>query len=142
METRVVGDQPRRIRAKYSASMLGEMHKNVNLGPQERLLFQAKVHQRRNALLKVPGILWLTPDRMLLLEHHLFVPDQILEIPRITITGVEYDPAQSLDWVSVRYLDHGANRQLFLHPLEIFDALNQFWSGQVNQKRLAASNQH
>jgi len=136
-------DLPRRYKAAYASTTAGEVRKNVKLDPGEEVLYSAGVQKRTNWLLMQPGILELTSHRLILLEHHPFSADWILEVPRSAVVNNGTAENSGSDWASISYSSAGSIETVKLRPLVIrgrpspedsgvlFDALRAFQSGQL-----------
>ena len=110
---------PRRYKVGYASSMAGEIRKNVRLEVGEDVLYWSVVQERANWLWMQPGILQLTSQRLILLEHHAFSPDWILEIPRFAILHVTSPEDSGTDWTSISYSIGDAVKTLELRPLAL-----------------------
>jgi hypothetical protein len=109
-------DLPRRYKVAYASTMAGEIRKNVQFEAGEEILYWSAVQQRANWLWMQPGILQLTSHRLILLEHHAFSPDWILEIPRFAIVNVRSPGDSGTDWTAVSYSIGDAVKTLELRP--------------------------
>lgn len=150
----MLSDLPRRYKAAYAGSMAAEIKKNVQLDPGEEIVFSASVQIRRNWLLMQPGILALTPHRLILLEHFLLSPDWILEIPRAAIVNLSFDQGAGSRWLDVSYIGPNSTELLRLRPLafrgrpssgefsSLFDSLQKFRAGQLNSSSVQSSARH
>jgi hypothetical protein len=137
---------PRRYKAKYAPSMGGEIRKNVQLEPGEEIHYSAGVQVRTNWLLVQPGILELTSRRLILLEHHSFSADWILEIPRPAVVNRTAPENSGSDWASISYSNEGSVETIKLRPFAwrsrpspedsgvLLDALRAFQSGELTCK--------
>jgi len=144
-------DRARRYKAVYASSMAGEVRKNVQLEPGEDILYWSAIQVRANWLCMQPGILQLTPHRLILLEHHAFSADWILEIPRAAIIDVTADGGSGDDWTTVTFSSTTALETVKLRPLALrgrpspeqlgvlFDALRAFHSGELSQNLIENS---
>lgn len=66
---------PRRYKARYAASMAGEIRKNVVLADGEEIIHSQRVRERKSWLIAQPRLLAVTDLQMILLEHNLLSPD-------------------------------------------------------------------
>jgi len=105
----------RRITAKYAATREKTMQRNVVLANNESVLVQAIVFQKKSWWQRVPGLLWLTPERMFLLEHYAFRRDVILEIPRSCIRSIRCEPGSPNNRVIVEFAEGDKYSSLNLH---------------------------
>lgn len=146
-------DIARRYRVVYASSMAGEIRKNVQLEPGEEVLYWCAIQERANWLLMHPGIVQLTPRRIILLEHHAFSADWILEIPRAAIVNVS-STEDGNDWINVSYSGGTGLETLRIHPLAwrgrpaaetsgvLFGALSACQSGELRQNPIPAPEQN
>ena len=124
----------RRFKAKYGLTRELTMEKNIAFDSGESVWFSAPVIQRKGWFQRVSGLVWLTQERLLLLEHYAFVRDCILEVPRACVTFVERLPLRR---VVVTYLDSSGVGKLDLQqypPInddgdQFADAVERFKSG-------------
>jgi len=133
---------PRRYKARYVASMAGEIRKNVALAAGEEIVHSQLVRERKSWLVAQPRLLAITDLQMILLEHHLFSADWILEIPRSAVTKVSREESLMNSWVEFTYLDNGQSRTVQVQPMlrtrsekanqELFMILSAFQSGRLN----------
>ena len=140
---------PRRYKVGYASSMAGEIRKNVRLEVGEDVLYWSAVQERANWLWMQPGILQLTSQRLILLEHHAFSPDWILEIPRFAIIHVTNPGDSGTDWTGISYSIGDAVKTLQLRPLAfrgrpspeqtatLSRALQAFHSGELSHNFVA-----
>jgi len=131
--------------------MAGEIGKNVRLEAGEEILYWALVQQRTSWLWMQPGVLQLTSGRLILLEHHAFSADWILEIPRFVIVNVTSAGDSATDWTTISYSMGDAVKTLKLRPLALrgrpsleqcgtlADALRAFHSGELSHDFVANS---
>jgi len=131
--------------------MAGEIRKNVQLEPGEEICYWCAVQVRTNWLLMQPGVLQLTPRRLILVEHHAFSADWILEIPPAAIVNITAVGDSGSDWTSVTFSSATAVETLKLRPLTfrgrpspqqsgvLFDALQAFHSGELSRTFVANS---
>lgn len=136
-------DLPRRCKVVYASSMAGEIRKNVQFEPGEEILYWSAVQERTNWLWMQPGVLHLTSHRLILLEHHAFTADWILEIPRFAIVNVTTAGDSGKDWITISYSSAAALETVELRPLAfrgrpspeqsgiLLDALRTFHSGEL-----------
>jgi hypothetical protein len=136
----------RRYKATYASTMAEEIRKNVQLAPGEKIVYWCAVEVRTNWLLMQPGILQLTPRRLLLVEHHAFSADWILEIPRAAIVTVAATGDSGSDWTAISFSDATAVETVNLRPLAfrgrpspeqsgvLLDALRTFHSGEPGRE--------
>jgi len=116
-ETTMPLNFPRRNKVRYASSMAGEIRKSVPLEAGEEILYCSAVQERANWLWMQPGVLQLTSQRLILLEHHAFSPDWILEIPRFAILHVT-SPGDT-DWIAISYSIGDTAKTLALRPLAL-----------------------
>lgn len=147
-------DTPRCYKASYASSRAGEIRKNIHLEPGEEVLYSASVQKRTNWLLMQPGILDLTSRRLILLEHHPFSADWILEIPRSAIVNITTTGNSGNDWASISYSNAGSMETVRLRPLALrrrpspeesgvlLDALRAFQSGELSRNVIEKSDKH
>jgi hypothetical protein len=126
--------------------MGGEIRKVVALEPGEEIHYSAAVQSRTNWLLMQPGVLELTSRRLILLEHHPFSADWILEIPRPAVVNVLEPENSGSDWASISYSNTGSTDTIKLRPFALrgrpspeesgvlLDALRAFQSGELTSK--------
>ena len=144
-------DLPRRYKVAYASTMAGEIRKNVRFEPGEEILYWCAVQVRTNWLWMQPGILQLTPHRLILVEHHAFSTDWILEIPRVAIVNVTAAGESGNDWTAVTFSSATAVETVNLRPLAfrgrpspqqsgvLFDALRAFHSDELSRNVVANS---
>jgi len=99
--------------------MAGEIRQKVRWEVGEDVLYWSVVQERANWLWMQPGILQLTSQRLILLEHHAFSPDWILEIPRFAILNVTSPGDSGTDWTGISYSIGDAVKTLELRPLAL-----------------------
>jgi hypothetical protein len=145
---------PRRYKAQYASSMGREIRKNVQLEPGEEIHYSASVQARTNWLLMRPGILELTSRRLILLEHHPFSADWILEIPRPAVVNRTAPENSGSDWASISFSNGGSVETLKLRPFALrgrpspadsgmlLEALRAFQSGELTRKVVEKSEKH
>jgi hypothetical protein len=124
--------------------MAGEIRKNVQLEAGEEILYWAAVQERTSWLWMQPGILQLTSRRLILLEHHAFSADWILEIPRFAVVSVTSAGDSGTHWTTISYSMGDTVKTLELRPLAlrgrpspeqcgtVSDALRAFHSGELS----------
>ena len=105
MDTAATNKSVRRFKAKYAPTRDATMEKNVVLNSGESVWFRASVFQRKRWWQRVSGVIWLTQERLLLLECYGFVRDSILEIPRACVKRLECQPGSERRRVKVTYSD-------------------------------------
>jgi hypothetical protein len=114
------------------------MEKNVVFNSGESVCFRAAVFQRKGWFQRVSGIVWLTQERLLLLECYAFARDSILEIPRGCVVRVECEPGSERRRVKMTYSDSSGEGVLDLQAAfpalnndggQLSDALEHFKSG-------------
>jgi len=144
-------DLPRRYKVAYGSTKAGEIRKNVQFEPGEEVLYWCAVQVRTNWLWMQPGVLQLTSHRLILLEHHAFSADWILEIPPAAIVNVTAAGDSGRDWTAVTFSSATAVETVNLRPLTfrgrpspqqsgvLFDALRAFHSGQLSRNIVANS---
>lgn len=110
-------DLPRRYKVAYASSMAAELRKNVQFEAGEEILYSAGVQQRANWLWMQPGILELTSHRLILVQHHAFSADWILEIPRFAVVNITSAGDAGTDWTAISYSIGDAVETLRLRPL-------------------------
>jgi len=144
-------DLPRRYKVTYASSMAGEIRKNVQLEPGEEVVYWCAVQVRTNWLLMQPGVLQLTPRRLIVVEHHAFSADWILEIPPAAIVNVTAAGDSGSDWTIVTFSSGTTVETVNLRPLTfrgrpspersgvLFDALRAFHSGELSRNIVANS---
>ncbi len=135
------GDLPRRYKARYAASMAGEIRKNVVLSPGEEVIYSQLVRERRNWLVGQPRMLAITPLRLILVEHNLFSADWILEIPRSAVTDVSREDGALNHWVSFAYSNADETHCVRIQPAtrniskelnaQLFEVLSSFHRGEL-----------
>ena len=122
MNTPAKDNAVRRFKAKYAPTREATMDKNVAFNRGESVWFRAAVFQRKGWFQRVSGVVWLTQERLLLLECYAFVRDSILEIPRGCVVRVECEPGSERRRVKVTYSDSSGEGVLDLQ--QAFPALN------------------
>ncbi len=131
----------RRITAKYAATREKTMQRNIALADGEAVLVQAMVFQKKSWWQRVPGLLWLTRQRMFLLEHYAFRKDVILEIPRHCVRNIGCEPDNPNSRVIVEYVEGDKCSSLNLHTSfprlgdsgdELAKLLRQFQNGTLS----------
>jgi len=147
-------DLPRRYKVAYGSTMAGEIRKNVQLEAGEEVLYWCAVQVRKNWLWMQPGVLQLTPHRLILVEHHAFSADWILEIPPVAIVNVTAAGDSGNHWTTVAFSSATAVETVNLRPLTfrgrpspqqsgvLFDALRAFHSGELSRSIVANSERH
>ncbi len=139
---------PRRYKARYAATMAGEIKKNVVLAPGEKIVHSQLVRQRKNWFLAQPRLLAVTYSQLILLEHNLFTAEWIVQIPRSVITHVNFEESAMNAWAELTYFDSTESRTVRLQPMmrhpskeetrKLFDLLSSFHQGQLERFALAA----
>lgn len=134
---------PRRYKARYAATMAGEIKKNVVLAPGEKIVHSQLLRQRKNWLIGRPRLLAVTHSQLILLEHNLFSADWIVQIPRSAITHVTFDEVAMPAWVEFRYLDSTESRTVLLQPMmrypakedirRLYELLSSFQQGRLDR---------
>jgi hypothetical protein len=134
-------NSPRRYKAQYASSMGGEIHKNVRLEPGEQIVETCLVRERKNWLIAAPRLLAITPQRVILVEHHLFSADWIVEIPRSAVTQVSCEETSMNAWVVFTYSGDGGTTTLRIQPMgrsvskeenrRLFEMLNAYHRGEI-----------
>ena len=134
-------DIPRRYKARYAATMAGEIQKNVAMASGEEILYSRPVRERKNWFSAQPRLLSITHLKIILLEHNLFGADWILEIPRSAVTQVSHEETTPNAWVSFMYADMGQTRVVQIQPMrrnisaeanqELFGMLSAFHRGEL-----------
>lgn len=131
----------RRITTKYAATREKTMQRNIVLANNESVLVQAMVFQKKNWWQRIPGLLWLTHERMFLLEHFAFRKDVILEIPRSSIRSIRCELDTPNKRVIVEFAEGDQYSSLNLHTSfprlgdgsdELAKLLHQFQNGTLN----------
>ena len=137
---------PRRYKVAYSSSIASEIRKNVQLETGEKILYWSAVQERTNWLWMQPGVLQLTSQRLILLEHHAFSADWILEIPRFAIVNVASAGGPGTEWTAISYSIADAVETVEVRPLAfrghpppeksgiLLDAVRAFHSGELSDK--------
>lgn len=138
MDTAATNKSVRRFKAKYAPTRDATMEKNVVLNSGESVWFRASVFQRKRWWQRVSGVIWLTQERLLLLECYGFVRDSILEIPRACVKRLECQPGSERRRVKVTYSDSSREGVLDLQATfpalrndggQLADALEHFTNG-------------
>lgn len=138
MDTAATNSAVRRFKAKYAPTRKATLEKNVAFYSGESVWFRAAVFQRKGWFQRVSGIVWLTQERLLLLECYAFVRDSILEIPRGCVVRVECEPGSGRRRVKVTYSDSSGEGVLDLQAAfpvlkddggQLADALERFTQG-------------
>lgn len=138
MDAAATNSNVRRFKAKYAATRNATMEKNVALNSGESVWFSASVFQRKRWWQRVSGVIWLTQERLLLLECYGFVRDSILEIPRACVVHLECQPGSDRRRVKVTYSDSSSEGVLDLQATfpalhndmgQLADALEHFTNG-------------
>lgn len=134
---------PRRYKARYAATMAGEIKKNVVLAPGEKIVHSQLVRQRRNWLIGRPRLLAVTHSQLILLEHNLFTADWIVQIPRSAVTHVTLDEGAMPTWVEFRHSDSSESHTVLLQPMmrypakedvrKLYELLSSFQQGQLDR---------
>jgi hypothetical protein len=131
--------------------MAGEIRKNVQLDPGEEILYSAGIQKRTNWLLQQPGVLELTSRRLILLDHHFFSADWILEVPRNAIVNITPPKNSGSDWTTISFSNVGSVETEKLRPFALrgrpspeesgalLDALRAFQSGDLTRKEVEKS---
>jgi hypothetical protein len=137
----MAADSFRRYKAKYAATMAGEIEKNVSLEPGEEFQSWSLVREKKNWLLAEPRMLAVTPKRIVLLEHNFFTADWIMEIPRSAVMQVFREETLANAWVVFTYAAEGQTREVRIQPmlrgiskeanLQLFDILDAFQRGEI-----------
>jgi len=147
----VPSELPRRYKATYASSMAGEIRKNVQLEPGEEVVYWCSVQVRTNWFLMQPGVLQLTARRLILVEHHAFSADWILEIPRAAIGSVTATGDSGSDWTAISFSGVTGVETVNLRPLAfrgrpspqqsgvLLDALRTFHGGELSRNAIANS---
>jgi hypothetical protein len=145
---------PRRYKAQYAPSMAGEIRKNVPLEPGEEIHYSAGVQMSTNWLLVQPGVLELTSRRLILLEHHPFSADWIVEIPKPAIVNRSSLEKSGSDWASISYSNGGSVETIRVRLFRwrgrpspedsgvLLDALRAFQSGELTAKVVEKYEKH
>lgn len=150
----MVSNSPRRYKAQYFSSMGREIRRNVSFEPGEEIHYSAAVQKRTNWLLMQPGMLELSSRRLILLEHHAFSADWILEIPRPAIVSITAPEDSGSDWTSISYSNAGSVKTEKLRPFALrgrpspeesgvlLDTLRAFQSGEITRMFDEKSEKH
>lgn len=84
------GHVGRRVRARYAfAGVDAELARAAPLAPDEPVLLHGQMNLRGQGLLNRPTVVWVTPQRLILLAHYALQPDRLWEIPRGAVQQVQ-----------------------------------------------------
>jgi hypothetical protein len=123
--------QVRWIKPRNAILAETSMQRTVVLQPDEDLCVRILV-QQRNKPAFIENLLWITTQRLLLLEPRGLFGGAILEIPRVAMTGIDYVEEsrsaiatllgfQSNRWVTLRFNDRGSIKTLQIRPFLLLE---------------------